>query len=57
MQAIVDGLLDREGAFGLFVLDGDGNEPTQELIRQRAVELLETERYMHSGTTDPLVQF
>jgi hypothetical protein len=52
MQPVVDGVLDREGALGLFALDGDGNVPSQDLIKQRARDLLESEAYMHSGVTD-----
>ena len=56
MQAVVDNVLDRDGAFGLFALDHDGSEPSQALIRQRAAVLLATERYMHSGLTDAQVR-
>jgi hypothetical protein len=52
LQAVVDGVLDRAGAFGLFALEDDGSLPSPATISRRASELLVSEEYMHSGTRD-----
>jgi hypothetical protein len=56
LQAVVDHVLDRTGAFGIFQLDDNGKEPSLELIRQRAQQVLDSGRYMHSGATDDMVR-
>jgi hypothetical protein len=56
LQAVVDHVLDRNGAFGIFQLDENLKEPSPELIRQRAQQVLDSGRYMHSGATDELVR-
>lgn len=52
LQLVVDGVLDRAGKFGLYAPEPNGSDPSPETIRDRAIVLLETEEYMHSGRRD-----
>jgi hypothetical protein len=56
LRYTVDGVSDRSGKFDIFELDQHGQEPTAELISQRATAIARSGIFMHSGLVDDQVR-